>query len=121
MKGSIPTCPSFGHKYTIEYKKLKIELHDKRDSFNFSVVNYPFVRESNIPAGPTYGVYSSRLISTARPCDTFESLKKIHDSLCIKLIKQGFQYNRLCKQLNKSLHKHKELFSSAAFFVVAEL
>ena len=93
----------------IDDKKLKT-LYDKRDSFNFNVVRYPFVRDSNIPTGPAYGVYSSRLISMARACDDFNSFKERHDRLCIKLMKQGFQYNRLCKQPKKSLRKHQVLF-----------
>ena len=30
-------------------------IYDKRDSFNFKIVNFPF----NIPSGPVYGVYIS--------------------------------------------------------------
>jgi len=36
------------------------EVFDKRDSFNFDIVNYPYMY-SNIPAKLTYGVYVSQL------------------------------------------------------------
>jgi hypothetical protein len=37
----------------------KNETYDKRDDFNFPIVNFPFIC-SKIPAAPVYGVYSSQ-------------------------------------------------------------
>ena len=31
-------------------------IYDKRDSFNFPIVNFPFM-SSNIPTVPSYGIY----------------------------------------------------------------
>ena len=36
-------------------------IYDKRDSFNFPIVNFPFM-SSNIPAIPSYGIYISQLV-----------------------------------------------------------
>jgi hypothetical protein len=41
--------------------RLRTKLYDKRDDFNFPIVNFPFIC-SNIPAAPAYGVYISQLI-----------------------------------------------------------
>jgi len=41
--------------------RLRTKLYDKRDDFNFPIVNFPFLC-SNIPAAPAYGVYISQLI-----------------------------------------------------------
>ena len=41
--------------------RLKRKLYDKRDDFNFLIVNFPFIC-SNIPAAPAYGVNISQLI-----------------------------------------------------------
>jgi hypothetical protein len=41
--------------------RLRTKLYDKRDEFNFPIVNFPFIC-SNIPAPPAYGVYISQLI-----------------------------------------------------------
>jgi hypothetical protein len=38
-----------------------IYIYDKRDDFNFPIVNFPFIC-SNIPAAHVYGVYISQLI-----------------------------------------------------------
>ena len=35
--------------------RLITKLYDKRDDFNFPIVNFPFIC-SNIPAAPAYGV-----------------------------------------------------------------
>ena len=47
--------------------KLSTRLYDKRDDFDFHIVNFPFL-SSNIPSGPFYGVYISQLIRYARCC-----------------------------------------------------
>jgi hypothetical protein len=41
--------------------RLTTSLYDKRDDFDFAIVNFPFLC-SNIPLSPTYGVYVSQLI-----------------------------------------------------------
>ena len=33
-------------------------IYDKRDDFNFEIVNFPFL-DGNVPCSPTYGVYIS--------------------------------------------------------------
>ena len=44
--------------------KLSTRLYDKRDDFDFHIVNFPFL-SSNIPSCPSYGVYISQLIRYA--------------------------------------------------------
>ena len=46
---------------------LRTKLYDKRDDFNFPIVNFPF-RCSNIPAAPIYRVYFSQLIRYSGAC-----------------------------------------------------
>jgi hypothetical protein len=41
--------------------RLGTKLYDKRDYFNFPIVNCPFIC-SNIPAAPAYGVYISQFV-----------------------------------------------------------
>ena len=41
------------------------KLYDKRDDFNFEIVNFPFL-DGDIPRSPSYGVYISQLIRCAR-------------------------------------------------------
>ena len=41
------------------------EIYDKRDDFNFEIVNFPFL-EGDVLRSPSYGVYISQLIRFAR-------------------------------------------------------
>ena len=40
-------------------------IYDKRDNFNFKIVNFPFM-SSNIPSGLAYGIYISQLVRIGR-------------------------------------------------------
>ena len=50
--------------------RLGTKLYDKRDDFNFSIMNFPFIC-SNIPAAPAYGVYISQFIRYSRACGSY--------------------------------------------------
>ena len=41
------------------------KIYDKRDDFNFEIVNFPFL-DGDVPCSTSYGVYISRLIRFAR-------------------------------------------------------
>ena len=63
--------------FTIEnYGKLSTKLYDKRDDFDFHIVNFPFL-SSNIPFCP-YGVYISQLIRYARCCSCYDDFRRRH-------------------------------------------
>ena len=57
--------------------KLSIKPYDKRDDFHFHIVNFPFL-SSNIPSGPSYGVYISQLIRYARCCSQYDDFRYRH-------------------------------------------
>jgi hypothetical protein len=44
-----------------EIRIIATGIYDKRDDFNFKIINFPNMC-SNIPASPAYGVYISQLI-----------------------------------------------------------
>ena len=62
----------------VSYLDISISIcggkYDKRDDFNFDIVNFPYMC-SNIPAKPTYGLYISQLI---RICDNYTSFLPRH-------------------------------------------
>ena len=51
--------------------QLRTKLYDKRDDFDFHIVNFPFIC-GNIPAAPAYGVYLSQLIRYSRACGSYQ-------------------------------------------------
>ena len=51
--------------------RLRTKLYDRRDDFNFPIVNFPFIC-SNFPAAPAYGVYLSQMIRYFRACGSYQ-------------------------------------------------
>ena len=49
------------------------KIYDKRDDFNFKIVNFPFL-DGDVPCSPSYGVYISQLIRFARVCSYVNDL-----------------------------------------------
>ena len=47
------------------------KLYDKRDYFNFEIVNFPFL-DGDVPRSHSYGVYISQLIRFARVCSNVD-------------------------------------------------
>ena len=47
------------------------KIYDKRDDFNFEIVNFPFL-DGDVPRSPSYGVYISQLIRFARVCSNVD-------------------------------------------------
>ena len=46
----------------INFSNVSMRPYDKRDDFDFPIVNFPYL-SSNIPESPAYGVFVSQLIS----------------------------------------------------------
>ena len=50
---------------------ISSKIYDKRDDFDFAIVNYPHL-DGDIPHSTSYGVYISQLIRFARACSSVE-------------------------------------------------
>ena len=85
-----------------------VKLYDKRDDFNFDIVNFPFL-SSNIPQSPAYGVFVSQLIRYARASSLYEDFIMRSQLLTSKLLKQGFTRNRLIATFKKFYGRHSVL------------
>ena len=68
--------------------RLRTKLYDKRDDFNFLIVNFSFIC-CNIPAAPVYGVYISKLIRYSRACGSYQAVLDRGLLLTRKLLNQG--------------------------------
>ena len=79
------------------------KIYDKRDDFNFEIVNFPFF-DGDVPRSPSYGVYISQLIRFARVCFNNRNL-----FLTAKLLKQGYRYHKIRKAFSKFCYRHSEL------------
>ena len=88
--------------------KLSTRLYDKRDDFDFHIVNFPFL-SSNIPSGPSYGVYISQLIRYARCCSHYDDFRYRHKCLVDRLLSQGYKALRLEKSFKKFYGRYQDL------------
>ena len=88
--------------------RLTTKLYDKRDDFDFPIVNFPFL-DSNIPASPSYGIYMSQLIRYSRACSRYQDFLDRCRLLTNKLITQGFERCRLMITLGKFYGRHFDL------------
>ena len=56
---------------SIKDDTISTKIYDKRDDFNFSIVNYPHL-DGDVPRATSYGVYISQLIRFARACTSVD-------------------------------------------------
>ena len=67
---------------------------DKRDDFDFDIVNFPFL-VGDIPRATSFGVYISQLIRFARMSSHVAGFNTISQILTAKLLQQGYRYHKL--------------------------
>ena len=79
------------------------KIYDKRDDFNFEIVNFPFL-DGDLPRSPSNGVYISQLIRFARVCSNVDDFNNRKSFLTAKLLKQGYRYHKIRKAFSKFLN-----------------
>jgi hypothetical protein len=88
--------------------QLSTNIFDKRDNFNFKIINFPNMC-SNIPAAPAYGVYISQLVRYARASNNYSDFLKRHLYLWNRLLDQGYKKIRLIRSLKKFIFRYQDL------------
>ena len=63
-------------------------MYDKRDDFDFEIVNFPFL-DGDVPRSTSFGVYISQLIRFARTLSYIADFNTRNKLLTQKLLKQG--------------------------------
>ena len=71
-------------------------IYDKRDEFDFENVNFPFL-DGDTSGSTSYWVYISQLIRFARASSHVTDFNTRNKLLTQKLLKQSYQYHKLCK------------------------
>ena len=82
--------------------KLVAWPNDKRDDFDFHIVNFQFF-SSSIPSGLTDGIYISQLIRYARCCSRYDDFKHRLSRLVDRLLSQGYKVLQLEKSFKVEL------------------
>ena len=102
--------------------QLSTNIYDKRDDFNFKIINFPN-KCSNIPASPAYGVYISQLIRYARASSNYSDFLKRHLHLRNRLLDQGYKKIRLIRSLKKFIFRCQylvEIYSVSAEKIISD-
>ena len=79
---------------------VSTKIYDKRDDFDFEIVNFPFL-DGDVPRSTSYGVYISQLIRFARASSYVADFNTRNKLLTQKLLKQGYRYHKLRKTFSK--------------------
>ena len=102
--------------------EISTKIYDKRDDFNFKVINFPNVC-SNVPASPVYGVCISRLIrcpGAGGDCSDFlRCLLRLRSGL----LDQGYRGIRLIRSLKKFIFRYQylvEIYSVSAEKIISD-
>ena len=84
---------------------VKTKIYDKRDDFDFDIVNFPFL-DGDVPRSASYGVYISQLIRFARVSSHVDDFNTRNKVLTAKLLRQGYRYHKLRKAFFKFYRRH---------------
>ena len=71
---------------------VSTKIYNKRDDFDFEIVNFPF-SDGDVPRSTSYGVYTSQLIRFARASSYITDFNTRNKLLTQKLLKQGYRYH----------------------------
>ena len=85
-------------------------IYDKRDDFDFDIVNFPFL-DGDVPLSTSYGVYFSQLIRFARVSSHVDDFNRRNKVLTAKLLRQGYRYHKLRKAFLKFYRRHFDIMS----------
>ena len=89
---------------------VNTKIYDKRDDFDFDIVNFPFL-DGYVPRSASYGVYISQLIRFARVPSHVDDLNTRNKVLTAKLLRQGYRYHKLRKAFSKFYRRHFDIVS----------
>ena len=101
-------APFLALNLSISNGKVPIKIYDKRDDFDFDIVNFPFL-DGDVPRRTSYGVYISQLIRFARASSNVNDFNCRNKALTAKLLRQGYRYHKLGKMFSKFYRRHSGL------------
>ena len=87
---------------------VSTKIYDKRDDFDFEIVNFPFL-DGDVPRSTSYRVYISQLIRFARASSIVADFNTRNKLLTQKLLKQGYRYHKLRNTFSKFYRRYYDL------------
>ena len=95
---------------SISHYIVSTKIYDKRDDFDFEIVNFKFL-DGDVHRSSSYGVYISQLIRFARASSYITDFNTRNKLLTQKLLKQGYRYHNLRKTFSKFYRRYYDLIS----------
>ena len=89
---------------------VQTKIYDKRDDFDFDIVNFPFL-DGDVPRSTSYGVYISQLIRFARVFSHVDDFNTRNKVLTAKLLRQGYRYHKIRKAFSNFYRRHFDIMS----------
>ena len=89
---------------------VSCKIYDKRNDFDFEIVNFPFL-DGDIPRAVSYGVYILQLIRFNRVSSHVTDFNTRNKLLTAKLLNQGYRYHKPRKAFSKFYRRHSDLVS----------
>ena len=86
------------------------KIYDKRDDFDFEIVNLLFL-DGDVPHSTSYGVYISQFIRFARASSYITDFNTRDKLLTQILLKQGYRYHKLHKTFSKFYRRYYDVIS----------
>ena len=90
--------------------KFIYKLFDKRDAFPFSIVRMPHM-DSNIPESIFYSALLGEFLRIARSTLLLQDFKIKAKELCLRMLNQGANKNKMKNNLRKIMLRHSDDFS----------
>ena len=87
---------------------VSTNIYDKRDDFDFDIVNIPFL-DGDVSRRTSYGVYISQRIRFARASSNFSDFNCRNKALAAKLLRQGYRCFKLRKSFSKFYRRQSTL------------
>ena len=89
---------------------MHFALYDKRDDFDFKIVNFQFL-DGDVPRSTSYRVYISQLIRFGRASSYVADFNTSNELLTQKLLKQVYRYHTYRKTFSKFYRRYFDLIS----------
>ena len=89
---------------------VKTKIYDKREEFDFDIVDIPFL-DGDVPRSTSYGVYISHFIGFARVSSHVYDLNTRNKGFRAKLLRQAYRYHKLRKAFSKFYRRRFAILS----------
>ena len=89
---------------------VKTKICNKRDEFDFDIVDFPFL-DGYVPCSTSFGVYISQFIRFARVSSHVGDIYSRNKDLTAKLLRQEYRYHKFRKAFSKFYRRHFDIIS----------